>query len=110
HYYQQQGDLERANDFYRQGLALAKAASYESGIAHAQLHIGLLALEQGQLNQAEQYMQDALATWQDMENEGMIAQTLRGLGDISVQVGEQRAADARSYFRQALQLAVKNNL
>lgn len=109
-YHQLQGDLIQANDYFRLALATAKAANYEAGIAFAQFHIGHLALEQGRLNQAEQYMQDALATWQDLENECLIAKALLGLGDVSVNVGEQRAAEARSYYRQALQLAVKNKL
>ena len=110
YYYHQQKEWDKAADLYREGMAVAQAAEYEAGVALAQLHTGLLALDRGRLNQAEQYLQDALVIWQDVENEVLIAQTLQGLGDISVHVGEQRAADARAYYRQALQLAVKNNL
>ena len=109
-YYHQQGQLDRADTLYRLGLAAAKAAEYDPGIAYSLLQIGSLALDRGRLNQAEQYLQDALAISQEIENEAMMAEALQSLGSTAVQMGEARAADARAYFRQSLQLAVKHRL
>ncbi len=108
--HQLQGALDEADDLYRQGLAAAKGADYEPGIALSLLHISLIALDKGRLNQAEQYLQDALVIWQELENDVLNCRALLNLGDVTAQVGEARAADARSYYRQALQLATQHGL
>lgn len=109
-YHHQKGDWDQADTLYRKGLAAAKAAEYEAGIAYALLQIGSLALDRARLSQAEQYLQDALAITQEIENETMTAEILQSLGHVMAAIGEPRAVEARAYFRQALQLAVKHGL
>jgi ATP/maltotriose-dependent transcriptional regulator MalT len=54
------GDCEQALDLARQGLALARAAQFPTGISTALRTLGRVALARGALAEAETHFQEAL--------------------------------------------------
>jgi tetratricopeptide (TPR) repeat protein len=106
-----QGDHHLAAQLYDQALAGLKAAKSSLELTRCLNCLGCLAYDQGKLQQAEQLQRESLALLQETEQEpAMVAATLRYLGQLMVASGERRDAEARDYFRQALELATEHQL
>jgi len=106
-----QGDHDLAAKLYDQALEGLKAADSSLELTRCLNCLGCLAHDQGKLQQAEQLQQESLALLQETEQEpAMVAATLRHLGQVMIASGEHRHAEARDYFRQALELATEHQL
>ncbi|MBV7328568.1 tetratricopeptide repeat protein [Chloroflexi bacterium TSY] len=73
-------------------------------------YLGCLACTQGSYPQAETYQQQALAIWQQMNQEPEIASICRHLGHALGAAGKARETDARRAFQQSLELATEHLL
>jgi predicted ATPase/DNA-binding SARP family transcriptional activator len=106
-----QGDQRRAEQLYMQLLIAFKELDNRPWLARCLSSAGHLAYEQGEFQQAEAYLLEALAMWQAMTGqEAGMASTLRHLGHMLVAAGEHRHAEAGQYFRQSLELATEQQL
>jgi predicted ATPase len=106
-----QGDHHLAAQLYGQALEGLKAAKSSLELTRCLNCLGCLAYDQGKLQQAEQLQRESLALLQETEQEpARVAATLRYLGQLMVASGEHRDAEARDYFRQALELATEHQL
>jgi tetratricopeptide (TPR) repeat protein len=102
-----QGDYGQAEQLYRQTLAEVTAMNNQMFIAFCLTGLGCLAYDRGELPRAEQFHQEALDTWQQIGQDVGVTTALGHLGRVLVATGERRHAEARQYFRQALDLATK---
>jgi tetratricopeptide (TPR) repeat protein len=102
-----QGDHSQAEQVYQQSLEAATAMKHKWHMARCLQGLGCLAYNRGGLPEAEQFQREALALWQQLELEIRVGDVWRYLGQVMAASGEQRHAEARQYFRQALELATK---
>jgi predicted ATPase len=102
-----QGDHSQAEQVYQQSLEAATAMNHKWHMARCLQNLGCLAYDRGELHEAEKFQRETLAIWQELELEVREAGVWRYLGQVIVASGEQRHAEARQYFRQALELATK---
>ena len=108
--YRLQGNYRQAEQTSRAALATFQAMNNPIHEGFCLLNLGCLALEQGDLHQAEQLQREALERWQQAGVEAWVADAARCLGHLMVATGEQRHAEARQHFRQALELATKHQM
>ncbi|HEX6385814.1 MAG TPA: tetratricopeptide repeat protein, partial [Anaerolineae bacterium] len=105
-----QRDFEGAARYYQDSVALSQRSGQQRETASCLRSWGGLAYDQGDYHQAEKYQQEALAIWRQVGNEPEIASNLSDLGHIASAVAERQRPQARHYFSQALQLALKHRL
>ncbi|HXV96976.1 MAG TPA: tetratricopeptide repeat protein, partial [Anaerolineae bacterium] len=105
-----QGQYEEAESLYQKGLAASQAAGHRPEIAGCLRGLGRLAHDRGDYYQAEQSLQESLAIWQQIEHEPEIALVLCNLGHVLAASDENRKAEARQFYEQALKLALKHRL
>jgi tetratricopeptide (TPR) repeat protein len=79
-------------------------------VALALSNLGCLAYDRAEYYQAEQFQQEALAIWRELDHQPELASVLRYLGQIAAAAGEPRQPEASDYFRQALKLALEHRL
>jgi tetratricopeptide (TPR) repeat protein len=79
-------------------------------IAHCSFALGCIACDEGELEQAEEYLEVALAQYQQQGIEGRVADVYRCLGQVMVAYGSDRYPEARLYYRQALELTTVHQL
>jgi serine/threonine protein kinase/DNA-binding SARP family transcriptional activator len=103
-----QGNYHQAEQISREALATFKAINDPVHSGYCLLNLGCLAFDQGDLTQAEQLQQEALDMWQQSGQEARVADAARCLGHLIVASGEHRQAEARRYFRQALELSTQH--
>lgn len=108
--YRLRGDYRQAEQTSREALATFKAINDPVHMGYCLLNLGCLAFDQGDLSQAEQLQREALDLWQQIGYEARVADASRCLGQLMVAPGEPRYAEARQYFRQALELAMEHQL
>jgi predicted ATPase/transcriptional regulator with XRE-family HTH domain len=105
-----QGEYEQAKQIYRQTLAAFTTIDDQLHAAYCLLGLGCLAHEQGEMEQAEHLQREALEIWQHMGQEARVADASRCLGHLLLAAGEQRHAEARHAFQQALELSAKHQM
>ena len=79
-------------------------------MAHCSFGLGCIAYDQGELQQAELYLNTALAYYQQQSIDGCVADVYRYLGQVMVAYDQNRYAEARQYFRMALELTTIHQL
>ncbi|MEZ4672892.1 MAG: hypothetical protein R2932_01450 [Caldilineaceae bacterium] len=79
-------------------------------MAHCSFGLGCIAYDQGELQQAELYLNTALAHYQQQSIDGCVADVYRYLGQVMVAHGCERYVEARQYFRMALELSTVHQL
>lgn len=87
----------------RLGLAAARACADAEGEAKMLNRVGLALREVGQLDEADQQFQQALASWRRLGNDNRVVGSLRRLGALAVD--RHQFQDAISYFQDAADLA-----
>jgi tetratricopeptide (TPR) repeat protein len=102
-----QSDHNQAEQVYQQSLEAAIAMNHKWHMARCLQNLGCLAYDRGELRRAEQFQQEALAFWQQLELEIRVADVWRYLGQVMVASGKHRRPEAAQYFRQALEVATK---
>jgi len=91
------GEYELAKSYYiemRDDLGVLGEKSQRSGVVSA---LGLLAIEEGNLHQAQTHLEEALATARELDYRPFIAQRLIELGNLFYVLGKQKQ------FKQNLQ-------
>jgi tetratricopeptide (TPR) repeat protein len=105
-----QGECAQAEQIYRQALAAFITIDDQLHAAYCLLGLGCLAHDQGEVEQAEHLQRDALELWHRLGQEARVADASRSLGHLLVAAGKHRHAEARHYFRQALELSAKHQM
>jgi predicted ATPase len=105
-----QGHAEAAGQLYRDSLTASQAMGHRSLTALCLGELGCLAFARQDYHLAETLQQEALAIWGQIGHEPELASTLRHLGHIAIAADQTRRAEARQYFEEALQLALKHGL
>jgi tetratricopeptide (TPR) repeat protein len=105
-----QGDFQRAEKLTEETLATFRALNDPMIVGYCLLNLGCLAQERGMLNLAEQLQREALTVWRKAEQEARVADASRYLGHLLIVFVEPRHAEARRYYRQALDLSLKHQL
>ena len=108
--YHLQGDYEEAERLFYQSLEAAKVVGHRRYMALALSNLGCLAYDRAEYYQAEQFQQEALAIWRELDHQPELASVLRCLGQITGAAGEPCRPEASAYFRQALKLALEHRL
>lgn len=97
-------EREKARDLFKRALELSEQGGDSVGQALALNNLGLLAEDQGNLQQALDHYSASLDLWErEVDDPGQHANTLANLGEIYLAMGEPKAA-LRS-FSNALNLA-----
>jgi predicted ATPase/DNA-binding SARP family transcriptional activator len=104
------GKYDQAELLLRQSFEVSTALNNRGHLAACLLGLGCLAYDQDRLNEAEEYLQQALAQSQQLGLELWVADVLRHLALVMITSGQYRYAEARETFRQALELAIKHQL
>jgi predicted ATPase/DNA-binding SARP family transcriptional activator len=108
--YRLQGDYRQAEQTSQEALATFRTMNDPVHAGYCLLNLGCLAQDQGNLPWAEQLQREALGLGQRSGHEARVADASRCLGHLMLATGEQRHAEARQYFRQALELATKHQM
>jgi tetratricopeptide (TPR) repeat protein len=98
----QQGDLDEAEGYYNQALALARARHDRRGEAARIHNLGTLALMRGDLARARALYEESLAMRRALNEPGGMSATLRALGTLAAEQGNWD--EARRYLRESLDL------
>jgi len=99
----EQGEQDRAEDYYLEGLALAKEARLHQRQAALLTNFGILAVSQGQLQEAEDHFAEALGHARAEKDRSLLGPILTNLGVIAAR---NRFFDtARDYFAEAVEMA-----
>lgn len=98
----QQGDLDEAEGYFNQALALARARNDRRGEAARIHNLGTLALMRGDLPRARALYEEALAMRRALNEAGGMSATLRSLGILAAEQGQWD--EARRYLRESLDL------
>ena len=98
----QSRDLERAGEYFREALALARRLNESPRLAHSLNRIGNWYLNRGHAREALPYHQEALALFVERADRQGMAHTLDLLGIVSFVLGE--AIQGAAYLEQALPL------
>lgn len=96
----QQGDLDEAERYYQQALAITRARHDRHGEAARIHNLGTVALNRGDLARARSYYEAALALRRNLTDEAGASATLRSLGVVAAEQGQWEVA--RNYLREAL--------
>jgi tetratricopeptide (TPR) repeat protein len=87
-------------EFDRLGLNAAREGSDALGEAKMLYRIGVAVMDDGQFDQAEVYIRQAMAAWQGLGRRDRMAGSLRRLGYVAM--ARRRYADAADWFSRAL--------
>jgi predicted ATPase/class 3 adenylate cyclase/Tfp pilus assembly protein PilF len=87
-----QGDLDVAQDAFREALALWRAMGDVRGAAFTLNTMGLVAASLGHYAEARSYYEDSLASLRRLGGKGPIAATLNNLGNLVHEQGDYSAA------------------
>jgi tetratricopeptide (TPR) repeat protein len=104
------GKAAEAEQAYGACLAAAQARAYQPAIAESLLGLSALALDQGEYEQAERLLRQALAKWQQMHFAPGVARALVLRGHIGSCLRETGEVEARRCYAEALHLAIKHGL
>lgn len=102
---QYNGQLEKANHYYRERLEVAQMMQDKRGESDALHHLGRLARQLGELKDAENYYEQALVINRGVENQLSESWTLAFLGQIQQDRGNLEKAEA--LYKQALAIHQK---
>jgi tetratricopeptide (TPR) repeat protein len=103
---EERGELDRAEAWYRQALAIKEQLDDRPGMATTHHHLGRVAQERGELDRAEAWYRQALAIEEELGDRPGMATTYHQLGNVARGRGELDRAEA--WYRQAL--AIKEQL
>jgi tetratricopeptide (TPR) repeat protein len=98
-----QGDAARAEEFYQEGLSLAREIGCSDVISDLLQGLGALANKQGEYTSAEEYWMEGLALARAIGQPGRIAAMLQGFGTMMFYRGEYERAT--ELYQEALTLA-----
>jgi tetratricopeptide (TPR) repeat protein len=87
-------------EFDRLGLDAARAGSDALGEAKMLYRIGVAVMDDGQFDQAETYIRQAMTAWQRLGRRDRMAGSLRRLGYVAM--ARRRPGEATDWFAQAL--------
>jgi predicted ATPase len=104
------GDDAQAERCYQECLHIARASGNQAAIASCLTGLGIVALDRGDPGLAEPLQQEALTLWRELALEPEIAVVYGHLGHVLASAGEKRMWEAKYYYLQALQLALKHRL
>ncbi|MDQ3399211.1 MAG: tetratricopeptide repeat protein, partial [Deinococcota bacterium] len=99
------GERQRANDYYQEALALAKAHQDHVAVAECLLALARLAVDSGDYHHTVQYAKEAAALWRDQDNQHGVTWSLIYLGLATLRTGKPR--EAQQIMQDALRLARK---
>ena len=85
-------DLERADAYVQKAIQLADQTAYRKGLAIAYKNKGVIALYQSNMEEARQYLHDAILQFEILHNKAEKANTLNNLGMYWQMVGNNREA------------------
>jgi non-specific serine/threonine protein kinase len=88
----QQGDLEKAKEVLREGLAQYRGLNDRSGAANVIYVLGLVALAQGNFQAARDYLQEGLLLQRELRDVKSVADVLQTLGGTALLQGDFAAA------------------
>ncbi|HZD11128.1 MAG TPA: adenylate/guanylate cyclase domain-containing protein, partial [Candidatus Binatia bacterium] len=100
HFANVSGDYDGAIAYAQQAIDLARIPAHA---ADAHRRWGNALWRQGRFEEARARYETALAQARAIEANGVVADSLRGLGTVAKELGSD--ADARAYFEESLQLA-----
>ena len=99
-----------ATTCYNKALTIQQAFKDHDHAGSTLEAMSRLAQKQGEWHQAEKYLREALVHYQKLTLEIQIANVFCSLANVMIAFGEQRHEETRQYFRQALELAIKQQL
>jgi tetratricopeptide (TPR) repeat protein len=98
--YNQQGEIEKALDYFRESLAMREVLQDKQGIANSLNNIGSIYEQQGQIEKALDYYHRSLAIREKIKDKTGIANSLNNIGHIYNNQGQLEKA--LEYFRKSL--------
>ncbi len=102
-----QGEQRQAADWLQESLARMRASKFQWSLALCLNQLGCLVQDQGAYREAERFYQESLTISQQLGAQHDMASSLRYLGHLACAMGSARRAEARPYFQQALEIAVR---
>lgn len=100
---ERRGDLQQADDLYREGFAAAQAAGHHETMSALLAHRGEVALTRGQCALAQQHLREGLVLARALRDSRRIATLLRLLGEVADCAGQFARGD--DLYREALAFA-----
>ncbi len=97
---QDRGQLDAAEDWYRQSLAAKKRMGGDAHIASTYHQIGMVAQDRGQFDRAEYWLRKSLAIETKVGNQTGVAKGFHQLGIVAQDRG--RLGEAEDWYRKAL--------
>lgn len=98
----EQGDYDRATEFYNAALVLRREAGERRGEANSFSNLGVVARSRGEYEQARRLYEDALAIFRELEDLAGVASVRDNLGFVAQSQGDYD--DAEEQYREALDL------
>lgn len=93
---------EVTRECYRESLNLYQTLEDPWGIAEVQGHLGIIALYEGALEEAEHLLKESLAFMETIEDRWAVARGLSGLG--SIYLAQNAVEQARQVFRRGIEV------
>ncbi|MEM7372313.1 MAG: tetratricopeptide repeat protein [Bacteroidota bacterium] len=85
-------DLEKADEFVKKAIQLADRKAFRKGLAMGYKNKGVISLYQGEMEEAKQYLNDAILQFEILHDKGQKANTLNNLGMYWQMIGNNREA------------------